>query len=332
VPNVMGGVSVSDNCSGASAITLSQSPAAGTLVGIGTHTITVTATDAAGNSATCTTIFTVEGATAAASGPINLVRFPEQSASFSTLASGTGPFTYQWRKDGANIGGATNLSYSIASLRATNAGTYCVVVTGTCSSVTNCATLTVLDECLPLNSDTPKINWQTTVFEQKVWITNSTDATFSAVRIFIRGMRDGVWVNNASGDEDGVVFVQYDQELRPGEVANLTIEYFVANRQTPESELCAKPVVKSSPVQQDGTAVKIDRMIWLADGSLMIEFSALPGQVYYIQYSADLRDWTTVTPGGTSGPNRIQWIDNGPPKTDSLPNRERGRFYRVVTP
>jgi hypothetical protein len=95
--------------------------------------------------------------------------------------------------------------------------------------------------------------------------------------------------------------------------------------------LCAKPVVKSSPVQQDGTAVKIDRMIWLADGSLMIEFSALPGQVYYIQYSADLRDWTTVTPGGTSGPNRIQWIDNGPPKTDSLPSREHGRFYRVIT-
>src|SRR6059058_5154745 len=59
VPNVMGGASVSDNCSAPSAITLSQSPAPGTLVGLGTHTITVTATDAAGNSATCTTTFTV---------------------------------------------------------------------------------------------------------------------------------------------------------------------------------------------------------------------------------------------------------------------------------
>src|SRR5207247_332106 len=59
VPNVMGGVSVSDACSGVGAITLSQSPAAGTLVGLGTHTITVTATDAATNSATCTTTFTV---------------------------------------------------------------------------------------------------------------------------------------------------------------------------------------------------------------------------------------------------------------------------------
>src|SRR5437016_4987495 len=59
----MSGVTASDNCSGTNGITLSQSPAAGTLVGLGAHTITVTATDAAGNSATCTTTFTVTDTT-----------------------------------------------------------------------------------------------------------------------------------------------------------------------------------------------------------------------------------------------------------------------------
>src|SRR6185503_19220618 len=59
VPTVA--ASVSDNCTAADAITITQSPAAGTLVGLGTNTITVTATDAAGNSATCTTTFTVTG-------------------------------------------------------------------------------------------------------------------------------------------------------------------------------------------------------------------------------------------------------------------------------
>src|SRR5439155_778798 len=63
VPNVMGGVSVSDACSAASAITLSQSPAAGTLVGLGTHSIMVTASDEAGNSASCTATFTVTNST-----------------------------------------------------------------------------------------------------------------------------------------------------------------------------------------------------------------------------------------------------------------------------
>src|SRR5204863_5105165 len=59
MPNVLSGVTVSDNCSAPNAITLSQSPAAGTLVGLGLHTITVTATDAAGNRAACTTSMTV---------------------------------------------------------------------------------------------------------------------------------------------------------------------------------------------------------------------------------------------------------------------------------
>src|SRR5206468_4501183 len=64
VPNVLGGVSVSDSCTPTNSITLTQSPLAGTLVGLGTNTITVTATDAAGNSATCTTSFVVTDNTA----------------------------------------------------------------------------------------------------------------------------------------------------------------------------------------------------------------------------------------------------------------------------
>src|SRR5438874_3032888 len=64
MPDVLGGVSASDSCSGTNGITLNQEPTAGTLVGLGVHTITVTATDAATNSATCTTTFTVADATA----------------------------------------------------------------------------------------------------------------------------------------------------------------------------------------------------------------------------------------------------------------------------
>ena len=63
VPNVLAGVFVTDNCSAPASITLSQSPTAGTLVGLGVTTITVTAMDAAGNQSTCITSFTVNDRT-----------------------------------------------------------------------------------------------------------------------------------------------------------------------------------------------------------------------------------------------------------------------------
>jgi uncharacterized repeat protein (TIGR01451 family) len=64
--------------------------------------------------------------------------------SFSTIASGTGPFSFQWTHNGTNIPGATTSSYSIPSAVTNDAGTYCVIVAGACGGVTNCATLTVL--------------------------------------------------------------------------------------------------------------------------------------------------------------------------------------------
>src|SRR5205823_13793976 len=63
VPYVLSGLSLHDALPISNAITLSQSPAAGSLVGLGVHTITVTATDEAGNSATCNTTFTVTDST-----------------------------------------------------------------------------------------------------------------------------------------------------------------------------------------------------------------------------------------------------------------------------
>jgi hypothetical protein len=52
-----------------------------------------------------------------------LTRCSGEAATFSTLASGTGPFTYTWAKDGAPIAGATGPSYTVAAVSAADAGT-----------------------------------------------------------------------------------------------------------------------------------------------------------------------------------------------------------------
>ncbi|HWA24327.1 MAG TPA: immunoglobulin domain-containing protein [Lacunisphaera sp.] len=76
--------------------------------------------------------------------PANVSVTAGQAASFSVTANGTAPLSYQWRKDGNNIGGATSSTFSINSTATGDAGTYSVVVSNSAGSVTsNGATLTV---------------------------------------------------------------------------------------------------------------------------------------------------------------------------------------------
>jgi hypothetical protein len=59
LPDLCSKVGKTDNCTPPSSITCTQSPPAGTVLGQGTHTITFTVMDAAGNTCTCTTTVTV---------------------------------------------------------------------------------------------------------------------------------------------------------------------------------------------------------------------------------------------------------------------------------
>jgi hypothetical protein len=71
------------------------------------------------------------------------------SAGFSVATSGSGPFTYQWRKNGVPIDLQTNPSAQSATLSIPNAasgdaGSYDVIVYNPCGNLTsNAATLTV---------------------------------------------------------------------------------------------------------------------------------------------------------------------------------------------
>ncbi len=74
--------------------------------------------------------------------PVSQTVCPGSSVSFTVTASGTPTPTYQWRKDGNPIGGATSSSYTINPVNAGNLGTYNVIVSNSCGSVTsNPATL-----------------------------------------------------------------------------------------------------------------------------------------------------------------------------------------------
>src|SRR5262249_24741959 len=54
-----------------------------------------------------------------------------QQASFGVIASGTAPFTYQWRKNGVPIDGATNDQLVLAHAQFSDAAQYSVIVSNT---------------------------------------------------------------------------------------------------------------------------------------------------------------------------------------------------------
>ena len=77
--------------------------------------------------------------------PANQTVSVMQTATFSVVASGAGPFTYQWQKNAANISGATSSSYTTPPAMASdNGATFSVTVTNQFGSTpSNSANLTV---------------------------------------------------------------------------------------------------------------------------------------------------------------------------------------------
>ncbi len=76
--------------------------------------------------------------------PVSLSIAAGNDATFSVLAKGTVPLSYQWYYDGAPIGGATNSAYTVFEATAARTGSYDVVVTNALGSATSStATLTV---------------------------------------------------------------------------------------------------------------------------------------------------------------------------------------------
>jgi hypothetical protein len=77
--------------------------------------------------------------------PANQTVTVGQTATFSVAATGTSPLTYQWRKNGANISGASAASYTTPATASTDNGAkFDVVVSNYAGSVTSTmATLTV---------------------------------------------------------------------------------------------------------------------------------------------------------------------------------------------
>jgi uncharacterized delta-60 repeat protein len=95
--------------------------------------------------------------------PINVIANAQQSATFTVTATGTPPLSYQWRKDGVNVTGATSASLTLSNVQTSQAGNYSVVITNDYGSATSSiASLTVVPLiALAEALDTTNLTWTT---------------------------------------------------------------------------------------------------------------------------------------------------------------------------
>jgi hypothetical protein len=111
-------------------------------------TFRVVVTNSAGSATSNSARLTVSVAPVAptiSTQPANQTVTVGQVATFSVIAAGTAPLSYQWQKDNANISGATSASYTTpATVSGDSGATFRVVVSNSVTNITsNSATLTV---------------------------------------------------------------------------------------------------------------------------------------------------------------------------------------------
>jgi mucin-19 len=73
--------------------------------------------------------------------PLSTTAVVGGTATFSVVATGPGPFSYQWRRAGVNIEGGTGTTYAITGLQASDAGLYDVVVGNSSGAVASYAAM-----------------------------------------------------------------------------------------------------------------------------------------------------------------------------------------------
>ena len=103
------------------------------------------------------------------SGPPTIIAQPESQAAvisgavrFAVLAAGPDPLMYQWRKEGADIVGATRSRYTLPRAQTNHAGAYTVVVSNPSGSLTSSIAFLTVSPVAQATLVAPKIslNWR----------------------------------------------------------------------------------------------------------------------------------------------------------------------------
>lgn len=190
---------------------------------------------------------------------------------------------------------------------------------------------------LPLVTASPNIRFSrlTGLYEQSVTVTNVAQRAIAGFDLALSGLRDGVILYNGMNAAPGSAGLAHHLPMAAGDSVTLVLEYHAALR----GEIPAPAITRTLAFPlagalaqrlADADAFEINRCLKLHDGSFLIEFNSEVGETYRVEYSTDGTAWKRCPVAIRAGGTKVQWIDRGPPWTESAPSTQSRRFYRVT--
>lgn len=235
--------------------------------------------------------------------PVDQLVAAGQSASFTVVASGSAPLSYQWLLDDAVLPDATAATLTLAAVQLTDSGRYCAVVWNPVGSATSAvATLTVLMP--PMITTEPQS--QTVIAGQGASFAVGADGTPPLSYQWSLGNTALVGATNAT-----LTLIN----VQPANAGDYSV--VVSNLVGSVPSAVATLVVTNPPCT---IPPRFDSVAMTPQG-FSVQLSGSAGCVYVLQASSNLVDWmvlaTNATPTGT-----LRFTDSAAPALGI-------RFYRA---
>ena len=237
--------------------------------------------NSAGKVTSSSATLTVNIAPSITAQPVSQTVTAGQTATFAVTATGPAPLSYQWRKNGTAISGATSASYTTPAETTADSGVqFTVVVSNTAGSVTSgAATLTVNASTLVLNVSPTSLSFgsidtgATSTLGATLTNSGNSNVTISSVTAAGAGF-------TASNVSSGTV-------LAPGQSAALNVTFAPTSTGSLTGGVTVASNATNSPatISMTGTGVQSNFSTWVAPSLTRVGKTDAPGTLSSIALS-----------------------------------------------
>ncbi len=264
----------------------------------------VVVSDSVGKVTSNSATLTVNSAPSITTQPLSQTMTAGQTASFAVTATGTAPLSYQWRKNGTPISGATSASYTTpAETTADNGAQFMVAVSNSAGSVTSSAAiLTVSASTLVLNVSPTSLSFGNidtgAASTLAATLTNSGNSNVTISGVGTSGA--GFGANNVSS---GTV-------LAPGQSAVLNVTFAPTSTGSVTGGVTVTSNATNSPatISMTGSGVQSNFSTWVAPSLIRVGQTDTPGTLSSIAVSGargETVDTQVVVQGPAGGLSNI---------------------------